>query len=369
MIIGVPKEIMSDEYRVSLLPNYARELISNGHKVIIEHDAGLRTGFSDQQYLDVGCEVLSAPAELYKKAKLILKVKAPDSTECQYLTSEHILFSFLHLASNKKLAQDLLNSKCTAIAYESIRESGELPILKPMSEIAGQLAIQLGIHCLMSHTGGKGVLVGKVNNIPTAKILVLGAGIVGRNSILVADNMRADVIAMDVSDIVLDRIKRDFSGRIKTYISTPENIQKEICNADLIIGAAFITDDKSPILINNEHLCLMSKNTVLLDVAIDQGGCFATSHPTTHRDPSYLYEHVIHCCISNLPGCVPVTASHALCLASFPYVQILADQQLAALRKNEILLQGVNVYNGSLTNMTIGVALDMSFTKPDKVID
>ena len=218
MIVGIPKEVMSDEYRVALLPQFAQQLVAHGHRVVVEHNAGLEAGFEDETYLAAGCEIFPSSEQIYEQAKLIIKVKAPLIDECELLTEEHILFSFLHLASNKTLTESLLNSKCTAIAYESICANGKLPILEPMSAIAGQLSIQFGAAALMSHTEGKGVLIGNITNAPAAKIVVLGGGIVGKNAIIVAEAMQAGVVAVDISKITLENINKQFNGRVKTCL-------------------------------------------------------------------------------------------------------------------------------------------------------
>ncbi len=369
MRIGIPRETLIDEYRVGLLPEHTKQLVQSGHQVFIETDAGTGINVDNDLYKKNGCQIIESSEKLYETSELIVKVKEPSMQECQLITDKHILFAYLHLASSETLTNKLLATKCTAIAYETISDGNELPLLKPMSEIAGQLAIQFGARCLMRHKGGKGILLGGIDSAAPAKVVVIGAGTVGYQAILIAIGLQADVVVMDISLPRLDALTKIFGEKIRTVHANSTNIAKEIVFADMIVGAALIPGAASPILLTKKQLLDLQPLTVLVDVAIDQGGCFESSLPTTHTTPSFVEHNIIHCCIRNLPGCVPVSATQALTAVTFPYIKKLADGGLEGLAHEDGFLNGINVHNGEVTNEALASLFDLPYIKPQTLFN
>ena len=359
----MPKEIKIDEHRVGLTPLSVKELNNRGHRVVVETQAGIGIGFDDSAYLEAGAEVLSRAKDVYERAEMIVKVKEPQSQELALLKANQILFTYLHLAPDPVQAAGLLKSGCIAIAYESVTsDDHHLPLLQPMSEVAGRLSIQVGAGCLEKSKGGRGVLLGGVPGVSAGKVLVIGGGVVGSNAIRMAVGMGAQVTVLDTSLTRLQELDSQFGNRIKTVYSTRANIEKYAKSVDLVVGAVLIPGRAAPKLISHELVKQMRPGSVLVDVAIDQGGCFETSHPTTHSNPIYIVESVVHYCVANMPGIVPRTSTFALTNATLPFVLALADKgYYRALIENVHLLNGLNVYKGRLTYEPVAIDLNIEY--------
>lgn len=357
MLVGVPKEIKHNEYRVGLTPEGAKELILRGHRVFVESQAGSAVGLSDQRYIDVGVEVVSSAAEIFAQAELIVKVKEPQANECAMLREGQLLFAYLHLAADPEQTSALVNSGSICIAYETVSDSaGGLPLLSPMSEIAGRIAVQQAAHCLEKAQGGSGILLGGVAGVRPAHITIIGAGTVGLNAARIAVGMGADVSLLDRSLARLKYVDELFAGRIKTLFSTAEAIEQQLKVADAIIGAVLIAGAAAPKLISRSQLSLIKPGSVLVDVAIDQGGCFETSRPTTHQQPTFSIDGITHYCVANIPSCVAQTATYALTNTSLPYVLRLADQGMQALVGDAHFSNGLNIYKGQVTCRAVAEA-------------
>jgi alanine dehydrogenase len=370
MLIGVPKEIKVHEYRVGLTPSGVRELIAHGHKVLVESRAGLAIGFTDEQYLQAGATIAPRCEEVFAQSDMIIKVKEPQPGECRMLRPGQILFTYLHLAPDPNQAALLLESRCIAIAYETVTdERGGLPLLAPMSEVAGRMSVQAGAHHLEKAHGGLGVLLGGVPGVAPAKIVIIGAGVVGTNAAQIAVGTGAQVVVIDKSLDALRRIDHVLGARVTTLYSNRDNIEREVLSADLVIGAVLIPGAAAPKLVTREMLKGMKNGSVIVDVAIDQGGCFETSKPTTHAEPTYVIDGVVHYCVANMPGAVPRTSTHALNNATLPFTLQIADEGWrAALKRNAHLMAGLNVAAGQVTNKAVAKALGHSFTAPEAVL-
>ncbi len=350
MRIGVPREIKVHEYRVGITPAGAHELTRKGHSVGIEHDAGERIGFSNSDYRAAGARIENKAEKIWRSNELIVKVKEPQPQEISLLSSAQTLFTYLHLAASKKLTLDLLATGCTAIAYETVTDKqGRLPLLAPMSEIAGRMATQAGAHYLELPQGGRGVLMGGATGVAGANVVVIGAGVVGRNAAKIAVGMGAQVTLLDHSIDALRAAELEFGGRVSLRIVT-DVLTRQLCRtADLVIGAVLVPGAAAPRLLDEDDVKAMRNGSVIVDVSIDQGGCFATSKPTTHADPVYTKHGVIHYCVANIPGAVARTSTEALTNATLPYVQQLADLGIEkALQQNCGLATGLNIKNGHL---------------------
>ncbi len=360
MLIGIPKEIKNHEYRVGMTPGSVRELVHHGHEVYVETHAGAGLGFSDQDYLKSGAKILNTAQEIFKTANLIIKVKEPQPQECAMLNKDHVLFTYLHLAPDPEQTQLLLDSGCTAIAYETVTDrQGRLPLLSPMSEVAGRMSIQAGAHCLERAQGGRGVLLGGVPGVGAGDVLVIGGGVVGLNAIKIAIGMGANVTVLDRSISRIKELDDLFGSRLNTLYSTHENIERCITQADLVIGAVLVPGAAAPKIIKKEHLSRMRRGSVIVDVAIDQGGCCETSRATTHAEPTYVVDHIVHYCVANMPGAVARTSTMALNNATLPYVLALADKGYhQALLDDEYLRAGLNIHRGLLTCEAVGKALN-----------
>ncbi len=359
MIIGVPKEVKIEEYRVGLTPYSARELISHGHEVIVQHDAGAAINFNDESYRAVGAKIVDTLEEVYRQAEMIVKVKEPQAKEYALLREGQVLFTYLHLAPDPKQAEALMRSGCSAIAYETVTSpEGGLPLLSPMSQVAGRLAIQAGAHCLEKPSGGAGILLGGVPGVYPGKVTVIGGGVVGTNAVRMAMGMKAQVTVLDKSLRRLHDLDLQFAGQLNTAYSTEASIEQHIIDADLIIGAVLVPGESAPKLVPKEMLRKMRPGSVMVDVAIDQGGCFETSHPTTHKEPTFVVDHIVHYCVANMPGAVPRTSTLALNNATLPYVVALANKGFRqALLDDSHFLNGLNVFEGKITHR--GVAKDL----------
>ena len=363
MRIGVPKEIKNHEYRVGLTPPSVAELVAAGHQVAMETGAGAGIDFADRDYLEVGATIAANPAELFAGADMIVKVKEPQPNEIALLESRHTLFTYLHLAADKPQAEGLMRSGATCIAYETVTSrSGALPLLKPMSEVAGRLAVQVGAHYLEKAQGGRGVLLGGVPGVAPARVAILGGGVSGVNAAQMAVGMRADVTIYDISMDRLAELDMFFSSQIKTAYASKAAIAAAVARAHLVIGAVLVPGAAAPKLVTREMLKTMKRGSVLVDIAIDQGGCFETSHPTTHDDPVFIEEGVTHYCVANMPGAVARTSAFALNNATLPFVLRLANHGAdAAMAADPHLAAGLNVQAGHIRHRAVADALSLPF--------
>ncbi|MGE0858531.1 MAG: alanine dehydrogenase [Gammaproteobacteria bacterium] len=365
MLVGVPKEIKNHEYRVGLTPGSVRELIHHGHRVLVESEAGAGIGMHDADYRAAGAEVVTAE-DVFARADMVVKVKEPQPQELARLRAGQLLFTYLHLAPDPAQTQGLLASGVTAIAYETVSDRrGGLPLLAPMSEVAGRLAVQAGAHCLEMAQGGEGVLLGGVPGVAPAKVVIIGGGTVGDHAAQMALGLGADVTIFDKSLDRLRHLAEKFEGRARCLYSTMDRIDQSTEQADLVIGAVLLPGAAAPKLVTRAMIAKMRRGTVVVDVAIDQGGCFETSHPTTHQSPTFVESGVIHYCVANMPGAVPRTSTFALNNATLPYVIALADKGLTrALAEDAGLAQGLNVHAGQLTCEAVGQALSLPWVTP-----
>jgi alanine dehydrogenase len=368
MRIGVAKEIKQDEYRVALTPAGASELRQHGHEVMVESGAGVGSAFPDSNYEAVGARIASVD-DVWASADLVLKVKEPLPVEYDRLREGQILFTYLHLAADERLTRALIASGATCIAYETVEtDDGRLPLLAPMSEVAGRLATQMGAWALEKAQGGRGLLLGGVPGVPPAKVVVLGGGIVGYNAALIAVGMQADVWVLDKSVERMRDLEMMLDGRITLAMSNRLEIVRATADADLVIGAVLIPGARAPKLITRDMLAGLKQGAVLVDVAIDQGGCFETSRPTTHSDPTYVVDGVVHYCVANMPGAVPITSTFALTNMTLPYVEAIADLGMReAVASDRALVRGINVVEGKLTYEAVADAHGLDFTPLEHV--
>jgi alanine dehydrogenase len=362
MRVGVPKEIKPDEYRVGLTPIAAKEYILHGHEVVIETGAGQGAGYADDDYVRAGATVAPDAAAVFAAAKMIIKVKEPQAAEWARLTEDHILFTYLHLAPDPAQTDGLLASGAAAIAYETVTDArGGLPLLAPMSEVAGRIAVFSAGETLLKHNGGMGLLLSGVPGVPPARVLVLGGGVVGANAARMAVGLGAEVVVMERSIPRMRELDDIFMGRLRTRYSTSAAVEEEVLLADVVIGAVLTAGAAAPKLVKASHLPRMKPGSVLVDVSIDQGGCFETSRPTTHANPTYTVDGVVHYCVANMPGAAPRTSSEALGHATLPFGLALADHGLDALKTNPHLAKGLNVLKGELTHPAVAQALGKPF--------
>ena len=361
MIVGIPKEIKNNENRVSMTPAGVRELVKRGHTVYVQHTAGENSGFPDAEYERAGAQILPTIEDVYAIAEMIVKVKEPIEPEYKLVKPGQLLFTYFHFASDRKLTDAMLQSGATCLAYETVEDKhGTLPLLIPMSEVAGRMSVQEGARFLEKPQGGKGILLGGVPGVKPAKVLVIGGGIVGTQAALMAAGLGADVTIMDISLPRLRQLSEFMPKNVKTMFSSTYNIEQELPTTDLVIGAVLIPGAKTPHLITREMLGLMKKGSVMVDVAIDQGGCFETSHPTTHAEPVYEVDGIIHYCVANIPGAVPFTSTLALTNATLPYALRLADKGWKqACAEDPGLKLGLNVVDGKVTFPGVAEAFGM----------
>ncbi len=366
MRIGVPKEIKNHEYRVGLTPESVREVVAHGHEVVVETGAGAGIGAGDEAYRAAGATVLSTAREVFDAARMIVKVKEPQAVERAMLRPDHVLFTYLHLAPDPEQTADLVKSGATCIAYETVTDPrGGLPLLAPMSQVAGRLSIQAGATALEKAHGGAGVLLGGVPGVAAAKVVVIGGGVVGAHAITMALGLGADVTVLDRSLDVLANLSSRFGPALTTVYSTRAAVEQYVLEADLVIGAVLVPGAAAPKLVTADHVRRMKPGSVVVDVAIDQGGCFETSRPTTHTDPTYVVDEVVHYCVANMPGAVPRTSTHALNNATLPYTLALADLGYTeALLQNPNFLKGLNVHRGKVTCEAVAMALGYPFIDP-----
>jgi alanine dehydrogenase len=362
MRIGVPKEIKVHEYRVGLVPAGVRELVAAGHQVLVESGAGSGIGVDDAQFRSAGAVIATQAAEVFAQSDLVVKVKEPQLKECEMLRPGQVLFTYLHLAADAAQAQALIKSGATAIAYETVTApNGSLPLLTPMSEVAGRMSIQVGAASLQKANGGFGVLLGGVPGVAPAKVVILGGGVSGTHAAEMAVGMRADVTVVDRSVNRLRELSAIFGSALRTSYSTLETIEQLVRDADLVVGAVLVTGAAAPKLVTRAMVKTMKQGAVLVDISIDQGGCFETSRATTHADPTFVVDGVIHYCVANMPGAVPRTSTFALTNATLPYVRSLADLGwAAALKRDPGLAAGLNVYAGHITHDAVAKALELT---------
>lgn len=363
MRVGVPKEIKNHEYRVGLTPSSVAELHAAGHEVIVETKAGMGIDFEDQAYIDAGARIVADAKSVFAESDMIVKVKEPQPQEVAMLEPRHLLFTYLHLAADKPQAEGLMKSGATCIAYETVTAArGGLPLLKPMSEVAGRMSVQVGAHYLEKEQGGRGVLLGGVPGVAPAKVAILGGGVSGVNAAQMAVGMRADVTIYDINNDRLAELDMFFSSQIKTQYASKSAIAQAVKNAHLVIGAVLVPGAAAPKLVTREMVKTMKRGSVLVDIAIDQGGCFETSHATTHEDPVFEVDGVIHYCVANMPGAVARTSAFALNNATLPFALKLANLGAeAAMKADPHLANGLNVYKGKITHQAVAEALDLPF--------
>ena len=365
MFIGIPKEIKNNENRVGMTPAGVHELTAHGHQVFVQHTAGEGSGFSDDEYIAAGATILPTIEDVYAKAEMIIKVKEPIAPEYPLVRKGQLLFTYFHFASDLALTEAMLASGATCIAYETVvGRQGGLPLLIPMSEVAGRMSVQQGARFLEKPQGGRGVLMGGVPGVKPAKVLIIGAGVVGRNAALIAAGMGADVTIADVSLPTLRHVADTMPANVRTLFSSRHNLEAELPTTDVVIGSVLIPGAKAPKLITADMVRLLRPGSVMVDVAIDQGGCFETSHPTTHSDPVYTVDGVVHYAVANIPGAVPYTSTLALTHATLPYALRLADKGWrAACAQDPGLAEGVNMVDGKITYRAVAEAWDMPYTE------
>ena len=369
MIIGVPKETKSHEYRVGLTPSSVLEITKRGHKVLIESTAGVGIGASDQEYIDSGAEIAENAKDIFAVAKMIVKVKELQPEEYDLINENHILFTYLHLAPDLTQADSLIASGAAAIGYETITDdAGTLPLLTPMSEIAGRISIQIGAHYLEAPQGGSGVLLSGAHGVRPGHVMVIGGGAVGINAARIALGIGAEVSILDNNTVRLKEIDEIYKGNLSTIYSTESTIESELKKSDLVIGAVLVAGASAPKIVTKDMLSLMKPNSVMIDVAVDQGGCFETTRPTSHDDPIFKVDTITHYAVGNMPGAVPHTSNYALNNATLPYVLKLADKGLDALKEDQNFLNGLNVYKGKITHKAVADALGKDFADPAELL-
>lgn len=367
MVIGVPKEVKKGEFRVGMTPFGVEELKADGHKILVETGAGEGTGFSDVEYSDMGAEIATRDV-LFGKAELIVKVKEPIPAEYDLLGEGRAIFTFLHLAANRELIDVLLRKKITGLAYETLQKDGSLPLLAPMSEIAGRMAPIMGAYYLQKVRGGSGILPTGVLGVEPAKAVVIGAGVVGANAARDCIGLGMDTVVMDIRMERLQKVDEMFIGRVKTLPVTMHNIKEEIRDADIVIGAILIPGGRTPLLIKRDMLKTMKKGSVIIDVSVDQGGCFETSRPTTHDDPVYEIDGIIHYTVGNMPGAYPKTSTIALTNVTFPYIKLLGNKGIEkAIRQDKSLKSALNTYKGEVVHQALADSMDYPYKDFDKI--
>ena len=364
MLVGVPREVKDHEFRVSVTPAGVREYRNRGHQVIVERSAGEGSGFSDSAYAAAGAELVDSATEVFGRAEMIVKVKEPVPSEYALLRPEQLLFTYLHLAADEPLTRALISNRVQAVAYETVQlENGSLPLLTPMSEVAGRMAVQVGAHHLERAHGGRGTLLGGIPGVPGADVVVIGGGVVGTNAAQIALGMGANVTIVDMSLERLRSLDTMLHGRVNTLASNSSNVAAAARRADLLIGAVLLPGAKAPKIVSEEMVSSMKAGSVVVDVAIDQGGCVATARPTTHSDPTYLLNGVVHYCVTNMPGAVPRTSTIGLSNATLPFGLSLAEHGLyGAMARDPDLAKGVNVINGKVTHPAVAEAFGMEYT-------
>ena len=366
MLIGVPKEIKGQEHRVGMTPTSVREVVHHGHSVIVESDMAMPIGFGDDDYRRAGAEVVESAAEIWARAEMIVKVKEPQAAEYPLMRSGQILFTYLHLAPDLEQTRSLIESEVVAIAYETVTDDeGRLPLLSPMSEVAGRMSIQVGAHCLEMNQGGRGMLLGGVPGVPAARVVVLGGGIVGTNAARMAMGLEASVTVVDKSLPRLYDLDLQFGPMLNTIFATVDSIEEQVLNADLVVGAVLVPGAAAPRLVTRDMVSAMKRGSVMVDVSIDQGGCFETSKPTSHDNPTYVVDEVVHYCVTNMPGALARTSTQGLNNATLPFVLALASAGYEqALKDDPHLLNGLNVCKGAVTYEAVAASHNLDYVDP-----
>ncbi len=370
MIIGVPKEIKPQEHRIGLTPDSVKILKKKGHRIIIEKNGGFEAGFTDEDYKNAGAEIYSKPKDIFCDAEIIVKVKEPQLSEVAMIRENQIIYTYLHLAAEKKLTESLIKSKSVCIAYETVTDDdGRLPLLAPMSAVAGRMSIQAGAHSLEKNQKGRGLLLGGAPGVEPANVVILGGGVVGENAAIIATGMRGKVYVVDKSHLRLKELSKKFGDKITPVESDKNNLKKLISECDLLIGGVLVPGAEAPKLVTKEMIKSMKRGSVIVDVAIDQGGCVETSKPTTHAKPTYVIDNVVHYCVANMPGGVPRTSTMALNKATLPMLIKLADQGYEkALKENKNYLAGLNIFKGKITYKGVAEALRLKYTPAEQVL-
>ena len=370
MKIGVPKEIKPQENRIGLTPESVKSLVSNGHEVLVENNGGFEAGFDNDQYKSVGAKIIDKAEDIFNDAEIIVKVKEPLSNEVKMIRENQIVFTYLHLAAAKELTQGLINSKSICIAYETVTDNnGRLPLLAPMSAVAGRMSVQAGAHCLEKNQKGRGLLLGGAPGVEGGTVVILGGGVVGENAAIIATGMKAKVHIVDKSEVRLKQLTEMFGDKIIPQQSDKIDLKKLISEADLLVGGVLIPGAEAPKLVTKDMLKLMKRGSVIVDVAIDQGGCVETSKPTTHADPTYIVDNVVHYCVANMPGGVPRTSTLALNKATLPFLSRLAkDGYKKALNDDHNFLAGLNVHKGNVTHKAVADTFGHKYISPNEVI-
>jgi len=363
MIIGVPKEIKDNEYRVSATPGGIHQLVDSGQQVMVERGAGMGSGFADEEYAEAGAMMVSDAAKVWNEAEMVMKVKEPLRNEYRYLRQGLIVYTYLHLAANEELTRQLVSKKTTGIAYETVElANGSLPLLTPMSEVAGKMAVQIAAHCLERMNGGRGKLLGGIPGVLPADVVIIGGGTVGTNAAQVALGMGANVMILDINPDRLRHLSEVLRGNLNTLMSSPRNIAEAVKRADVVIGAVLVKGAKAPCLVTREMVSEMKPGSVIVDVAVDQGGCVETTHPTSHSQPTYLVNGVLHYGVPNIPGAVPRTSTYGLSNATLPYALKLVRQGLVnAVKGDAALAKGVNTHDGYVTYQAVADAFGMDY--------
>ena len=370
MIIGVPKEIKLQEHRIGLTPNSVKTLTTQGHKVLVQKKAGFEAGFYDDDYINSGATIINDPKKIFNDSEIIVKVKEPQLSEVKMIKEDQIIFTYLHLAATKELTNGLIKSKSICIAYETVTdEKGRLPLLAPMSAVAGRMSIQAGAHSLEKNQKGRGLLIGGAPGVDPANIVILGGGVVGENAAIIATGMKGKVHIVDKSEKRLNELKKKFGNQIITVNNQTSDVKELISNCDLLIGGVLVPGAEAPKLVTKEMIKSMKRGSVVVDVAIDQGGCIETSKPTTHANPTYIVDDVVHYCVANMPGGVPRTSTLALNNAILPMLNELADQGYKkTLSQNKNYLSGLNVFKGKVTFRGVADAFKLDYYSPEEVI-
>ena len=370
MRIGVPKEIKPQENRIGLTPESVKTLVSEGHEVLVENNGGFEAGFENDQYTKAGAKIASSAADIFNDAEIIVKVKEPQKVEVDMIRENQIIYTYLHLAAAKELTEGLIKSKSINIAYETVTDdNGRLPLLAPMSAVAGRMSVQAGAHCLEKNQKGRGVLLGGAPGGEPANVLILGGGVVGENAAIIATGMKANVHIVDKSESRLKQLTEIFGDKIIPEQSDKIDLKKLVAKSDLVVGGVLIPGAQAPKLVTKDMLKLMKRGSVIVDVAIDQGGCVETSKPTTHRDPTYIVNDVVHYCVANMPGGVPRTSTFALNTATLPYLVKLANKGYKkALTEDKNFLAGLNVYKGQVTYKSVADTFGYEYSDPSKII-
>lgn len=367
MRIGVPKEIKTHEYRVGLIPENVQEIVRVGHSVIVEHNAGAGIGYSNEDYVAAGAKIAQTAAEVFEKSELVIKVKEPQPSETAMLREGQILFTYLHLAADTVQAEGLLRSKCVAIAYETVTDdNGGLPLLTPMSEVAGRMSIQVGARCLEKYAGGSGVLLGGVAGVEPGHVVIIGGGVAGHAAARMAMGLQAQVTVIDRNEKRLRELDVLYGSRLNTIYSTSRSIEHYVERADLVVGSVLVPGAAAPKLVSRNMIKKMKPGSVMVDIAIDQGGCFETSRPTSHDNPTYIEEGIVHYCVTNMPGAVARTSAQALNNATLGYILEIANKGYkSALHDNRHLLNGLNAYHGHITSMAVANDLKLEYVSPE----